>query len=252
MLKNHFIRPQSYKIISKFITLSHFFCTFAPVMSSFLVQINRLDFIFKGMMIGVIASAPMGPVGILCVQRTLNKGRWLGFATGVGAAASDIIYAGFAGFGMSFVMDFITNDQNRFYLQIAGSIMLLCFGIYTYRTDPTRKMHQSGQQKGSLWYNIWTAFLVTFSNPLIIFLFLAMYAQFAFVLPNHPFEMLVGLASIVGGSLLWWWGLTWLVDTIRTKFDNNGIKIINQVIGTAVIIGSIIMLLGTTTNLLRF
>ena len=78
-------------------------------------------------------------------------------------------------------------------------------------------MHQSGQQKGTLWYNTWTAFLVTFSNPLIIFLFLAMYAQFAFVLPDHPFEMLVGFASIVGGALLWWWGLTWLVDKIRTE-----------------------------------
>ena len=79
------------------------------------IPINILDFIFKGMLIGVIASAPMGPVGILCVQRTLNKGRWFGFATGLGAAISDIIYAAFAGFGMSFVMDFITNDQNRFY-----------------------------------------------------------------------------------------------------------------------------------------
>ena len=106
--------------------------------------------------------------------------------------------------------------------------------------------------KGSLWYNTWTAFLVTFSNPLIIFLFLAMYAQFAFVLPDHPFEMLVGFASIVGGALLWWWGLTWLVDKIRTKFDTYGIRIINQVIGVAVIIGSVIMLLGTTTNLVRF
>ena len=124
--------------------------TFAHDMP-FHVPINILDFIFKGMMIGVIASAPMGPVGILCVQRTLNKGRWFGFATGLGASISDIIYAGIAGFGMSFVMDFITNDQNRFYLQIAGSIMLLCFGLYTYRTDPTRKMHQSGQKKGSLW-----------------------------------------------------------------------------------------------------
>ena len=200
-------------------------------------------------MIGVIASAPMGPVGILCVQRTLNKGRWYGLATGVGAAASDIIYAGFAGFGMSFVMDFITNDQNRFYLQIVGSVMLLCFGLYTYRSDPTKKMHQSGQQKGTLWYNAWTAFLVTFSNPLIIFLFLAMYAQFAFVLPDHPFEMLVGFASIVGGAMLWWWGLTWLVDKIRTKFDTYGIKLINQIIGVAVIIGSVIMLLGTTTEL---
>jgi hypothetical protein len=64
--------------------------------------------------------------------------------------------------------------------------------------------------------------------------------------------MLVGFASIVGGALLWWWGLTWLVDQIRTKFDTNGIRIINQVIGCAVVIGSIIMLLGTTTNLLRF
>ena len=188
----------------------------------FHVPINILDFIFKGMMIGVIASAPMGPVGILCVQRTLNKGRWYGLATGVG------------------------------YLQIVGSVMLLCFGLYTYRSDPTKKMHQSGQQKGTLWYNAWTAFLVTFSNPLIIFLFLAMYAQFAFVLPDHPFEMLVGFASIVGGAMLWWWGLTWLVDKIRTKFDTYGIKLINQIIGVAVIIGSVIMLLGTTTNLVRF
>ena len=111
------------------------------------IPINILDFIFKGMIIGVIASAPMGPVGILCVQRTLNTGRWYGFATGIGAAISDILYAGFAGYGMSFVMDLINNDQNRFYLQIVCSVMLLGFGIYTYRTDPTAKMHQSGQQK---------------------------------------------------------------------------------------------------------
>ena len=217
----------------------------------FHVPINILDFIFKGMLIGMIASAPMGPVGILCVQRTLNKGRWYGFATGIGAAVSDIFYAGITGLGMTFVMDLVDNSQTRFYLQIGGSLLLLAFGWYTYRTDPTRKMHQSGQQKGTLWYNIWTAFLVTFSNPLIVFLFLALYAQFAFVLPDHPFEMIVGFLSIVGGALLWWWGLTWLVDKIRTKFDADGIRIINQVIGVAVIIGSVIMLMGTTTNLLR-
>ena len=125
-----------------------FFRNFAPVMPIH-IPINILDFIFKGMLIGVIASAPMGPVGILCVQRTLNKGRWFGFATGMGAAVSDIIYAAFAGYGMAFVMDFITNDQNRFYLQIAGSILLLCFGWYTYHTDPTQKMHQSGKQQGT-------------------------------------------------------------------------------------------------------
>ena len=63
--------------------------------------------------------------------------------------------------------------------------------------------------------------------------------------------MIVGFLSIVGGALLWCWGLAWLVDKIRSKFDEQGIKIINQVIGVTVIIGSVIMLLGTTTNLVR-
>lgn len=218
----------------------------------FHMPINILDFIFKGILIGMIASAPMGPVGVLCVQRTLKKGRGFGLATGIGAAVSDIIYAAITGYGMAFVMDFVEDPQNKFYLQIIGSLMLMGFGWYTYRTDPTRNMHQSSTERGTLWYNTWTAFLVTLSNPLIIFLFMALYAQFAFVLPNHPFEMVVGFLSIVGGALLWWWGLTWLIDKIRMKFDDFGIKLINQIIGVAVIIGSIIMLLGTTTNLVRF
>ena len=213
---------------------------------------NIVDLIFKGMLIGMIASAPMGPVGILCVQRTLNKGRWYGFVTGIGAAVSDIIYAGITGFGMSFVMDFVSNNQNKFYLQIIGSILLLAFGIYTWRSNPTKNIHHSGKQRGSLWYNTWTAFLVTFSNPLIVFLFMGLFAQFAFVIPDHPFEMFIGFASIVGGALLWWFGLTWLVDKVRGIFDENGIKIINQIIGAVVIIFSLIFLFGTFTNLYRF
>ncbi len=218
----------------------------------FPIHINILDFIFKGMLIGIIASAPMGPVGVLCVQRTLNKGRWYGFVTGVGAAVSDLFYAVITVYGMSLVMDFVNNQQNKFYLQIVGSLLLLAFGVYTYRTDPTRNMHRSGNNRGTLTHNGITAFLVTFSNPLIIFLFLACYAQFAFVLPHHPFEMAVGLLSIVTGALLWWFGLTWLVDKIRGKFDDNGIKLINQVIGAVVGICSVVMLFGTVTNLYRF
>lgn len=194
----------------------------------------------------------MGPVGVLCVQRTLNKGRWYGFITGIGAAVSDMIYAAITGYGMSYVMDVLSNQQTKMYLQIVGSVMLLLFGLYTYRSDPTKKIHNSGNGKGTLWHNGLTAFLVTFSNPLIIFLFLACYAQFAFVMPNHPFEMFVGFLSIVFGALLWWYGLTWLINKIRGKFDANGIKIINQFIGSVVVLCSIIMFLGTVTNLYRF
>ena len=218
----------------------------------FQIHIDILNFIFKGMLIGLIATAPMGPVGVLCVQRTLNKGRWYGFITGIGAALSDMIYAAITGYGMSYVMDVLSNQQTRMYLQIVGSIMLLAFGVYTYKSDPTKKIHRSGNGKGTLFHNGMTAFLVTFSNPLIIFLFVACFAQFAFLMPDHPFEMLVGFASIVFGALLWWFGLTWLIDKIRGKFDDNGIKLINQVIGSIVVLCSIIMFLGTVTNLYRF
>ena len=218
----------------------------------FQIHIDILNFIFKGMLIGLIASAPMGPVGVLCVQRTLNKGRWYGFITGIGAALSDMIYAAITGYGMSYVMDVLSNQQTRMYLQIVGSIMLLTFGVYTYKSDPTKKIHRSGNGRGTLFHNGMTAFLVTFSNPLIIFLFVACFAQFAFVMPDHPFEMLVGFASIVFGALLWWFGLTWLIDKIRGKFDDNGIRLINQVIGSIVVLCSIIMFLGTVTNLYRF
>lgn len=212
-------------------------------------HIDILDLVFKGILIGVLASAPMGPVGVLCVQRTLNKGRWYGFVTGVGAAVSDIIYAAITGFGMSFVMDLVTNERNKFWLQIAGSLVLLAFGVYCWRSNPTRRMHVSGKQKGSLVYNGVTAFWVTFFNPLIVFLFMAAFAQLAFVVPNHPVEMSVGYLSIVAGALLWWFGLTWLIDKIRGKFDTNGIVIINKVIGSIVIIFSLIVLLGTVFNL---
>ena len=165
---------------------------------------------------------------------------------------SDFIYALFTGLGMSFMMNFVGNERNRFLLQISGSVVLLLFGIYCYRSNPTRNIHKSNKtQKGTLVHNGVTAFLVTLSNPLIIFLFIFLFAQFAFVVPNRPIEMTVGYASIVGGALLWWFGLSWLIDKVRGKFDDTGILIINRVVGCIVIIFSVIMLLGTFFNLYK-
>ena len=214
------------------------------------LSFNFLDIIVKGMIVGIVCSAPMGPVGVLCVQRTLNKGRWYGFVTGLGAATSDLIYALLTGFGMSFVMEFIDNPQYKFYLQIFGSILLFCFGYYCYKSDPRNKVHTGKKkQKGTLLHNYVTAFIVTFSNPLIILLFLATFAQFAFVVPEHPVEMSLGYLSIIGGALLWWYGLTWLVDRIREFFSLNSIVLINRIIGTIVMVFSFAIFIGTTFNL---
>jgi threonine/homoserine/homoserine lactone efflux protein len=215
--------------------------------------VDILELIIKGMIIGMAASAPMGPVGILCVQRTQKKGRWYGFVTGVGAAVSDFIYALITGIGLSFVLDFINNPVYKFYFQLAGGVMLLVFGLYSFLNNPLRNAHKGGQKStGSLWYNCWTGFLITFSNPLIVLLFMALFSMFNFVVPNHPLAMCGGFASIIGGAVLWWYGLTWLVDKIRAKWDLQGVVIINRIIGSLVILFSLITLIGTIFNIYLF
>lgn len=214
------------------------------------IDISFIDIIFKGVLIGILVSAPMGPVGVLCVQRTLNKGRWYGFVTGIGACISDLIYAAITLAGVSFVVDFIDEHGLRFWLQLAGSIILMLFGVHSYRSDPTKKMHVSGKKKGTLMQNGVTAFLITFANPLIIFLFMASFAQLAFVpRTEYPLSFVVSFLSIALGALLWWWSLTWIIDKIRANFNDGGIVMINKIIGGVVIFISLLVLFGTVFNI---
>lgn len=211
--------------------------------------ISVFDLVLKGVLVGMIASAPMGPVGVLCIQRTLNKGRMFGLVTGLGAALSDIIYALITGYGMSFVVDFIEDRTNMFYLQLVGSIMLFVFGLYTFKTRPSQKIHHPSKNKGTLLHNFVTGFFITFSNPLIIFLFVALFARVAFVVPEHAFEQSIGYLAIFGGALLWWFVLTLLVDKLRAKVDDQGIWLLNRIIGAVVILVSIVGFVLTFTGI---
>lgn len=206
-----------------------------------------LNIIWKGLLIGIVASAPMGPVGVLCIQRTLNKGRWYGFVTGCGAAVSDIIYALITGLGMSFVFDYLS--QNMFYLQLFGCALLFCFGLYMFRSNPLNSIRPPSGNKGTYLHNFVTAFLVTISNPLIIFLFIGLFARFSFVEPGELVsETVTGYTSIVCGALLWWFSLTWFVNKVRERFSLHGIWLLNRFIGSIVMtvaaLGCLVTLLG--------
>lgn len=210
----------------------------------FEIQVTILDIIVKGLIIGIVVSAPMGPVGVLCVQRTLNKGRWYGFVTGLGASLSDIAYALLTGYGMSFIFDFI--NANIFILQLLGSIMLFLFGLYTFRSNPVQSIRPVSQNKGTYVHNFITAFFVTLSNPLIIFLFIGLFARFAFVLPGLPvYQEAIGYLAVLGGALLWWLGITFFISKVRTKFNLRGIWLINRIIGGVVMLVSVIGLILT-------
>ena len=218
----------------------HFFLLPLRPIMMWIQHVDAIDLVFKGLVIGVVASAPMGPVGVLTVQRTLNKGRWYGFVTGIGAAASDIIYALITGLGMSFVMDFVERPKTMYVLQLSGAVMLFGFGYYTYKSNPTRSIHPSSHNKGTLYHNALTGFLVTVSNPLIVFLFIALYARFAFVVPAHPMEQTAGYVAIVAGALMWWYGLTYSINKVRNRFRIQGIVWLNRTIGVVVMVASLI------------
>ena len=224
----------------------HYFCTPMYWLQQFAGEISFIELILKGFLIGVIVSAPLGPVGVMCIRRTLNKGRWHGFMTGMGASVSDLLYAGITAFGMSFVYDFINNANNMFVLQLVGSLLLFVFGLYTfrsnphaYRSDPMAKLHTVPITKGKLAYNFVTGFAVTISNPLIILLFVAMFARFSFVLPEvETAERISGYAAIWVGAATWWFVITYAVSKLSRRFDIRGIWMLNR------IIGSVVMLFG--------
>ena len=208
--------------------------------------------IIKGMIIGVVVSAPMGPVGILCVQRTLNKDRWCGFVTGLGAALSDIIYALMTGFGMSFIMDTIESPTVAFWIKVVGSVLLFLFGLLTFKSNPIERVKPVSHNKGTLFHNFISGFLVTISNPLIIFLFIAMYGQMTFILPDSPLLQIIGYLFVIVGAVGWWFLLTWLIDKVRNKFNVRGIWLINRIIGSVVMLVSVLILLHTVRDYFKF
>ena len=193
-----------------------------------------LGLIIKGIIIGILVSAPMGPIGMLCIRRTLYKGRWHGFVTGLGAALSDVIYAALTCLGMGVVVNFI--EANQAPLQLVGSIVLGIFGFYIYQSNPTRTLQKKQEKKLSFTQDFITAFLLTFSNVLIVFLYIGLFARFGFVLPDHSIWMsLLGIVFIGVGAILWWLGITYLVAKLRRWFNVRGIWLLNRIVGVVII-----------------
>ncbi len=196
--------------------------------------------LFKGFIIGILVSAPMGPIGLLCIQRTLNKGRWHGFASGIGATCSDLFYALLTCLGMGIVIDFIQNNQEI--LQIIGGLLLMIFGIYTYRSNPTKNLIKPKVAPVTYHQDTFTAFLLTLSNPFIIFLFLALFARFNFISDEYSFipSLLLGLMGIAAGALSWWFLITYLIGKLRGNFNVRGLWLMNRVVGVVIMILSVI------------
>ncbi|MDX9696685.1 MAG: LysE family translocator [Bacteroidales bacterium] len=190
-------------------------------------------FFLKGIIVGLLASIPLGPVGVLCIQRTLNKGRLSGFLSGMGAATVDAIFALIAAMGLTFIINFI--EQQRFFIQIIGGIVLIIMGLIVFYKNPVKQMRRQKRGKSTPYQDFFSVFLLTLSNPVAVFLFVAALASIDIVSVESPIlSTLFVVSGVFLGALLWWVMLISFVDLFRKKFRLKQLWWINKIAGVLI------------------
>ncbi|MCX7044664.1 MAG: LysE family transporter [Candidatus Sumerlaeota bacterium] len=190
---------------------------------------NFIHFL-EGAVIAFSLAAPIGPVGILCVRRTLEHGARYGLVIGISAAACDMAYSVVAAFGITLISDFITLEQR--WIRLAGGLILLVIGYSAFRPHPLAdKAAPAPAPSGHTWAFFSTAILI-FTNPLSLFAFAA---AFAFIgadkIVGHPFSGLMLVAGVFFGSLTWFVLLLGLVHFFKEKVMRVELTIVNRIAG---------------------
>lgn len=200
-----------------------------------------LQTLLKGILIGIVVSAPMGPIGMLCVRRTMSRGKRYGILTGLGATASDLIYAFLTLLGVGAFIDFITKYTDH--LQLAGSLFMILFALYVFFGNHSlerSKKKSNGEstpfysdENKSDFQVFLSAFLLTFSNILIVLLYVGLFAQFSFVSEGATYySLLLGLVGIAMGAISWWYIVTTILIKVKEWFNVTSLKYFNKGVGS--------------------
>jgi threonine/homoserine/homoserine lactone efflux protein len=155
----------------------------------------------KGLIIGFAIAAPVGPIGVLCIQRSLHNGFKIGLMTGIGAALADGTYGLIAGFGLTALSSFLVAQQ--FWIRLIGGLFLLYLGIKLFLTPPQER--SAGSDDRSLWHAFGTTYLLTITNPATILSFIAIFASLG--LKTTTTDYLHAIILVIGitlGSAIWW------------------------------------------------
>ncbi|MBU2493074.1 MAG: LysE family translocator [Bacteroidetes bacterium] len=193
-------------------------------------------FIIKGILIGFAMAVPLGPIGIICIRKTLTEGRLRGLIIGLGAATADLLYACIAAFGLTVISD--TLNSQRVWIRLIGGALLLFLGIRIYRAqpkDPKRDIGDSGILRSYL-----TTVFLTLTNPLTIFAFIAVFAALGL---GEGLSYISASFLVVGvfiGSTLWFLLLSSGVTLFRNKLDLIGLRWVNKIAGILIIISGVI------------
>lgn len=193
---------------------------------------------FKGLIVGLFASVPLGPVGIMCVQKTLSKGRASGFISGMGAAATDTFFATLALLSLSFVQRLI--DDYRIWVIIVGGLVVGLFGVKLFMSNPVKQIRRLKDGDKRYWQDFFSSVLMTITNPGAFFLILGLFAFVGININVHEQLDIISstLLGVFTGATIWWYCLSSGVNTFRNKLRLRQLIMINRIAGI------IIMALG--------
>ena len=194
----------------------------------------------KGFLVGVCASAPVGPIAILVVQKSLSKGHKAGFISGLGASVVDTLYAFIAIFALAFAQKFI--DDHKTLILLIGGVVLTIVGLNMAFSDPFRKMKADGESTASP-KDFGQAVAMGLSNPMAIFVMFTLFAFFG--LANdapHNWSVAPIILSVSAGSVSYWFSVSWLLSRFRKNFRMRTILWISRITGALIVIIGIALL----------
>ncbi len=190
------------------------------------------DFFFKGVALGFSIAAPVGPIGVLCIRKTLAFGRLSGLLSGLGAAFADTIYAVIAAFGLTFITDFLLEEQ--FWLRLIGGLFLLYLACKAFNAEPNPESKNLAHT--GLINDFVSTFLLTITNPMTILSFLAIFAGLGLSSVQRDYmdaSMLV--IGVFLGSALWWLTLSEGVTLFRKRMSKELMTWINRISGIIIL-----------------
>lgn len=199
------------------------------------------SFLISGIIIGFSIAAPVGPIGVLCIRRTLAEGRLHGLVSGLGAATADAVYGCIAAFGLTFISDVLV--QQQLWLRIIGGTFLLFLGARTILSKPSEK--PPSEKRTGFLTAYGSTFFLTLTNPVTILSFAAIFAGIGLgsTVADYGSAALL-VFSVFSGSALWWLILSGTVSLLKKKVTPRVLMWINRISGAIIVGFGVFILIG--------
>ncbi len=199
------------------------------------------SFFLRGLLIGLSIAAVVGPMSILCIQRTLQRGQLYGLISGLGIATADAVYGCIAAFGLTLIAHFLVSQQ--FWIHLLGGLFLVYLGIKTVLSKPAER---AATAKASGYISAYiSTLLLTLTNPTTILSFVAIFAGIGIAGASKSYSSAIAVVfGVFVGSVLWWFFLNSIVNFLRTRFTATWLLWMNRVSGCVIILFGVVALVS--------